>query len=93
MTPEFVVSFARQAIELTLLISLPLLGVGLGVGLFVSIIQAATQIQEATLAFVPKIIAMFLALLFAFPWIMDKLVTYTRDIFLNLPNYVRLGGM
>ncbi len=89
MTPEFVVGFARQAIELTLLISLPLLGVGLGVGLFVSIIQAATQIQEATLAFVPKIIAMFLALLFAFPWIMDKLITYTRDIFLNLPNYIR----
>ena len=89
MTPEVVVGFARQAIELTLLISLPLLGVGLGVGLFVSIIQAATQIQEATLAFVPKIIAMFLALLFAFPWIMDKLITYTRDIFLNLPNYIR----
>ena len=93
MTPEFVVGFARQAIELTLMISLPLLGVGLGVGLFVSIIQAATQIQEATLAFVPKIIAMFLALLFAFPWIMDKLITYTRDIFLNLPNYIRLGGV
>ena len=93
MTPEFVVGFARQAIELTLMVSLPLLGVGLGVGLFVSIIQAATQIQEATLAFVPKIISMFLALLFAFPWIMDKLITYTRDIFLNLPNYIRLGGM
>ena len=93
MTPEFVVGFARQAIELTLMISLPLLGVGLGVGLFVSIIQAATQIQEATLAFVPKIIAMFLALLFAFPWIMDKLITYTRDIFLNLPTYIRLGGL
>ena len=93
MTPEFVVGFARQAIELTLMISLPLLGVGLGVGLIVSIFQAATQIQEATLAFVPKIIAMFLALLFAFPWIMDKLITYTRDIFLNLPNYIRLGGL
>ena len=93
MTPEFVVGFARQAIELTLMISLPLLGVGLGVGLFVSIIQAATQIQEATLAFVPKIIAMFLALLFAFPWIMDKLITYTRDIFLNLPTYIRLCGL
>ena len=93
MSPEFVVGFARQSIELALMIALPLLGVGLGVGLFVSIIQAATQLQEATLAFVPKIIAMFLALLFAFPWIMDKLVTYTRDIFLNLPNYIRLGSM
>ncbi|MDR0827867.1 MAG: flagellar biosynthesis protein FliQ [Desulfovibrio sp.] len=92
MTPEFVVGFAKQAIELTLLISLPLLGVGLGVGLIVSIIQAATQIQEATLSFIPKIVAMFLALLFSFPWIMDKLVTYTTDIFLNFPTYIRVGG-
>jgi flagellar biosynthetic protein FliQ len=92
MTPEFVVGFARQAIELTLLISLPLLGVGLGVGLIVSIFQAATQIQEATLAFIPKIISMFLALLFAFPWIMDKIVTFTREIFLNIPLYIRMSG-
>ena len=91
MTPEFVVGFARQAIELMLVISLPLLGVGLGVGLLVSIIQAATQIQEATLSFVPKILSMFLALLFTFPWIMEKMTTYTRDIFLNLPNYIRIG--
>lgn len=91
MTPEFVVGFARQAIELTLMISLPLLGVGLGVGLFVSIIQAATQIQEATLSFIPKILSMFLALLFTFPWIMEKMTTYTRDIFLNLPTYIRIG--
>ena len=92
MTPEFVVGFAREAIELTLLISLPLLGVGLGVGLVVSIIQAATQIQEATLVFIPKILSMFIALLFAFPWIMDKLLTFTRDIFLNLPLYVRMSS-
>lgn len=92
MSPEFVVSFARQAIELTLMVSLPLLTVGLSVGLVVSIFQAATQIQDATLAFVPKIVSMFLALLFAFPWIMDKILTYTRDIFLNIPTYIRLGG-
>lgn len=92
MSPEFVVGFARQAIELTLMISLPLLGVGLGVGLTVSIFQAATQIQEATLSFIPKIVSMFLALLFAFPWIMDKMVSYTRDIFLNLPLYIRMSG-
>ena len=92
MTPEFVVGFARQAIELTLMISLPMLAVGLGMGLLVSIIQAATQIQEATLAFIPKIVSMFLALLFAFPWIMDKIVTYTRDILLNIPLYIRMGG-
>ena len=89
MTPEFVIGFARQSIELALLISLPMLGVGLGVGLVVSIIQAATQIQEATLSFIPKIIAIFLALLFAFPWIMDKMITFTRDIFIQFPNYIR----
>ncbi len=89
MTPEFVVGFARQAIELTLLISMPMLLVGLVVGLVVSIIQAATQIQEATLSFIPKIIAIFLALLFAFPWIMDKMITFTRDIFIQFPNYIR----
>jgi flagellar biosynthetic protein FliQ len=89
MSPEFVIGFARQSIELTLLISLPLLGVGLVVGLIVSIFQAATQIQEMTLTFIPKILSIFLVLIFAFPWIMDKIVTYTRDIFLNIPNYIR----
>ncbi|WP_028587754.1 flagellar biosynthesis protein FliQ [Desulfocurvus vexinensis] len=89
MTPEFVVGFARQAIEMALLISLPMLGVGLLVGLTVSILQAATQIQEMTLTFIPKILSIFVALLVSFPWIMDKMITYTRDLFMNLPNYVR----
>lgn len=89
MTPEFVIGFARQSIELTLMIALPMLGIGLIVGVVVSIIQAATQIQEMTLTFVPKIISIFLALLFSFPWIMDKMVTFTREIFINLPNWVR----
>ena len=66
-----------------------MLGVGLFVGVTVSILQAATQIQEMTLSFIPKIISIFVALLLAFPWIMDKLVTYTREIFLNFPNYIR----
>jgi flagellar biosynthetic protein FliQ len=89
MTPEFIVGFARQAIEVTLIISLPMLGIGMIVGILVSVIQAATQIQEMTLTMVPKIVAIFLALIISFPWIMDKMVTYTRDIFLNLPNYIR----
>ena len=89
MTPEFVIGFGRQAIELTLLISLPMLGVGLVVGLVVSIIQAATQIQEMTLSFIPKIVAIFVALLFSFPWMLDKMITYTREIFLNIPTYIR----
>ena len=89
MTPEFVIGFARQSIELTLMVSLPMLGIGLIVGLTVSIFQAATQIQEMTLTFIPKIISIFLALLISFPWIMDKLITYTRELFLNIPNYIR----
>lgn len=89
MTPEFVIGFARQAIEMTLVISLPMLGIGMLVGTVVSVFQAATQIQEMTISMVPKLIAIFLALLIAFPWIMDKMTTYTRDLFLNLPTYIR----
>lgn len=89
MTPEFVIGFAREAIELTLSIALPMLGVGMAVGIIISILQAATQIQEMTLTIVPKIIAIFIVLLISFPWIMDKMVTYTRNIFLNLPQYIR----
>jgi flagellar biosynthesis protein FliQ len=88
MTPEFVIGFAREAIETTLLISLPMLVIGLGVGVFVSILQAATQIQEMTLTFIPKIVAIFLAVLFFFPWIMDKMLVYTREVFLNIPQYI-----
>ncbi|MFZ5810991.1 MAG: flagellar biosynthesis protein FliQ [Thermodesulfobacteriota bacterium] len=89
MTPETVINIARGAIELTLLMALPMLGVSLVVGVFVSILQSATQIQEMTLTFVPKILSMFLALLLTFPWLMDKMITYTRDLFLNLPTYIR----
>jgi flagellar biosynthetic protein FliQ len=71
------------------MIAMPMLGVGLLVGLTVSIIQAATQIQEMTLTFIPKIVSIFLALLIAFPWIMDKILTFTRELFLNIPNYIR----
>ena len=89
MTPEFVIGFARQSIELAMSISLPMLGVGLAVGVVVSILQAATQIQEMTLTFVPKIIAVFLALLISFPWVMDKMITFTQDVFLNFPQYIK----
>jgi flagellar biosynthesis protein FliQ len=89
MTPEFVIGFARQSIELTLMIALPMLGVGMIVGVLIAILQAATQIQEMTLTFVPKIIAVFLTLMVAFPWIMNKIVTFTREIFLNFPSYIR----
>ena len=89
MTQELVVGLARQAIELTLILSLPILGVGLIVGLVVSIFQAVTQIQEMTLSFVPKIIATFLVTLFSLPWLMNKLLDFTRHLITEIPNYIR----
>lgn len=89
MTPEFVIGFARQSIELALTVALPMLGIGLGVGVIVSVLQAATQIQEMTLTFIPKIVSIFLALLFSFPWILDKMTTFTTEVFTNLPKYIQ----
>jgi len=88
MTPDTVIGFARSAIEITLLLSMPMLAVSLVVGVVLSVLQAATQIQEATLTFVPKIVCMFVAILLAFPWLMDQMTTFTRDILLNLPMYI-----
>ncbi|HBT89954.1 MAG: flagellar biosynthesis protein FliQ [Desulfobacter postgatei] len=89
MTPEFVIEFAKQAIILTILVSLPMLGLGLIAGLIISVFQAVTQIQEMTLTFVPKILAVFIGLLFAAPWMMEKLMSFTTNIITNIPMYIR----
>jgi len=89
MTPDMVVALSRQAIELALFLALPMLGVSLVVGVVISILQAATQIQEMTLTFVPKILSMFIALLIAFPWMMDKMISFTRDLLMNIPTYLQ----
>lgn len=89
MTPEFVVGFARNAMELALMMAMPMLGVGLVVGIVVSVIQAATQIQEMTLTFIPKVVSIFIALLIAFPWMMDKMTTFTRNLILEIPTYIK----
>lgn len=89
MTEEFVIGFTRQAIELTLSVALPMLGVGLAVGIIVSVIQAATQIQEMTLTFIPKVVSIFTVLILAFPWIMDRLNTFTINLLLNIPQYIQ----
>ena len=89
MTPEFVVSFAKEAITLTILISMPLLGLGLIVGLVVSIFQAVTSVQEMTLSFIPKILAVMLGLLFFAPWMLQRLVSFTQQIITNIPLYIR----
>ncbi|NPB09146.1 MAG: flagellar biosynthesis protein FliQ [Thermodesulfobacteria bacterium] len=89
MTENTVVGLAREAIELTLLISMPMLLAGLVVGLVISIFQAVTQIQEMTLTFVPKIVAVLLALLVSFPWIMRKMITFTEHLILDLPRFIK----
>lgn len=89
MTPEFIVGFAKSAVEITLLLSLPMLGLGMAVGLIVSIFQAVTQIQEMTLTFVPKILAVLAGLLMFGPWMLNKLMAYTAEVFTNFPQYIR----
>jgi len=89
MTPEFVVAFAKDAILLTIYLSMPMLGLGLIAGLIVSVFQAVTQIQEMTLTFVPKIIAVFLGLLFAAPWMLEKMTSFTARVLENIPMYIR----
>jgi flagellar biosynthetic protein FliQ len=89
MIPDLVTQLARDAIEVTLYLSLPILGIGLVVGLLVSLFQAVTQIQEVTLVFVPKIVVVLVSLLFLSPWMMQKMMHYTEQLIINLPQYVR----
>ena len=89
MSPELVGDIAKDAIEITLYLSNPILGVGLVVGLIVSLFQAVTQIQEATLVFVPKIIIVLITLLFLSPWMMQKMMFYTEQLILNIPRYIQ----
>lgn len=89
MTQEMVITLARDAIELTLLLSLPFLVVGLVVGLIISVFQAATQIQEMSLTFVPKAITMLLAGLLLLPFLMNKLLDFTRHLFADIPKYIK----
>lgn len=88
MTPESVLTMAREALQVTLLISAPMLLVALGVGLLVSIFQAATQINESTLSFIPKLVAVFLTLALAGSWMLAQLTDYTRQLFISLPTMV-----
>lgn len=89
MTPDFVVNFAQEAIKTTLLVSMPMLGLGLAVGLIISIFQAVTQIQEMTLTFVPKIIIVLLALVFFGGWMLEHLMHFTTTIIEQIPFYIR----
>lgn len=81
MTPELVVQLARRSFETALLLSAPLLIASLIVGLAISIFQAVTSINEATLAFAPKIIAVMVAMIIFFPWMMSYMSDFTREIY------------
>lgn len=88
MTPESVMTMGRQAMEITLLVSSPLLLIALIIGLVVSIFQAATQINEATLSFIPKLVGVFIALVIAGPWMLSVMLDYMRQVFTGIPGMV-----
>ncbi|MGE7766399.1 flagellar biosynthesis protein FliQ [Peribacillus sp. NPDC096540] len=88
MSAEFVIDVAEKGIYMVLIIAGPLMLIALVVGLLVSIFQATTQIQEQTLAFVPKIVAVLLALIFLAPWMLSHLLSYANEIFGNLNRFV-----
>jgi flagellar biosynthetic protein FliQ len=81
MTPELVVQLARRSFEATLLLAAPLLIASLIIGLLISIFQAVTSINEATLAFAPKIVAVMVAMIIFFPWMMSYMGDFTREIY------------
>ena len=88
MSSEFVLSLAQRGVMTILLITGPLLILALAVGLLVSIFQATTQIQEQTLAFVPKIVAVLGGLVFFGPWMLSKMIEFTSSIYQNLNQFV-----
>lgn len=88
MTQETVISLAREALSVVLLVSAPMLGIGMLVGVLVSILQATTQIQEQTLTFVPKIIAVMIAIVICGPWMLTVVTQFTQNLFSELPNYI-----
>lgn len=88
MTPTTVIDLGRQALELTLLVSAPLFIAALVTGLIVSIFQAATQINEQTLSFVPKLIATFITLVLAGPWMITMLTEFIRRLFESIPSMI-----
>ena len=88
MTPETVMAVGQRALEVTLLLSAPLLLIALAVGLLIGIFQAATSINEMTLSFIPKLLAMAATLVLAGPWMIKLIVDYTRELFQSIPQLI-----
>jgi flagellar biosynthetic protein FliQ len=89
MSPEFVVDFARRAMEVTLMVSAPMLGFGLLIGLSVSVFQAVTSVQEMTLTFIPKILGVMVAIIVFLPWMLQVMLSFTANILINFPQWVK----
>jgi flagellar biosynthetic protein FliQ len=88
MTPETIMSMGNQAIMVSLALGAPLLLVALVVGLVISIFQAATQINEATLSFIPKLLAVFATMVIAGPWMLNQMLDYIRTLFMSIPQLI-----
>jgi flagellar biosynthetic protein FliQ len=89
MSEALLMNLARQSLETLLMITTPMLVVGMAVGIAISILQVVTSIQDATLAFVPRAIAVFIVFLVSLPWIVHKFVAYTTALFSNFGLYIR----
>ncbi len=90
MSIEFITTFGREALLTVLIIASPLLGFALLTGLIISVFQAVTQIQEMTLTFVPKILAVLLAAIIFGPWILRIMLNFTSALLINLPEYMKM---
>ena len=88
MGPETVLDIGRQALWLAVLLAGPILGAALAVGLFIGVIQAATQIQEMTLSFIPKLLALVVVLFVVGPWMLRIIVTFSQRLFMDIPGMV-----
>jgi flagellar biosynthetic protein FliQ len=88
MTPETIMMIGQRALEITMLLAAPLLLAALVIGLLVGVFQAATQINEMTLSFIPKVIGMGATMLIAGPWMLKVLISYTRELFESIPGLI-----
>jgi flagellar biosynthetic protein FliQ len=89
MTPEFITSYFMEAIRTAIMLAGPILATGLTVGILVSMFQAATHINEMTLVFVPKMLSVAVALLIFLPWMLQIIIDFSSNMFINLPMYIR----
>jgi flagellar biosynthetic protein FliQ len=88
MTPETLMTIGQRALEITMLLAAPLLLAALAIGLLVGVFQAATQINEMTLSFIPKVLGMGATMVIAGPWMLKTIISYTRELFESIPSLI-----